>query len=250
MALKLLSYNIRYGGAGREAQLAGVIRACDPDIVVFQEATLPRVVERLASDTGMTSWAARTGHSLAYMSRTPPARHEWHDERLRPRRGFLEIELGGSALRVFGVHLSAIHSRWTERRRMRELRVLLESIAARRGEPHILVGDFNTLAPGELLDIRRLPPRLRPLVWLSGGRVKFETVQLMLDAGYVDGYRRLNPEREGHTFPTWDPHLRLDFAFVPTPFAPRLEECRVIDDAPSARLASDHFPLLARVALS
>ena len=37
----------------------------------------------------------------------------------------MEIELEGSDLVVFGIHLSAVHSFWTERRRMRELRSLL-----------------------------------------------------------------------------------------------------------------------------
>ena len=35
MSLRVLSYNIRYGGTGREAQIASVIRTCEPDVVVF-----------------------------------------------------------------------------------------------------------------------------------------------------------------------------------------------------------------------
>ena len=58
MTIKLLSYNIRFGGTGREAQLARVIRAIDPDIVVFQEATHPQVIEQLAHTTGLPVWAA------------------------------------------------------------------------------------------------------------------------------------------------------------------------------------------------
>ncbi len=45
MSFKLLSYNVRYGGGGREPHLAAVIREADPDLVVLQEATDPRVVE-------------------------------------------------------------------------------------------------------------------------------------------------------------------------------------------------------------
>jgi exodeoxyribonuclease-3 len=44
VTLRLLSYNIRYGGSGREAPLAQVIRAAVPDVVVFQEATKPPVI--------------------------------------------------------------------------------------------------------------------------------------------------------------------------------------------------------------
>ena len=71
MNLQLLSYNIRYGGTGREAALASVIGAAAPDLVVLQEATNPKVVERVAHDAGMTQWGSRAGHSLGFMSRIP-----------------------------------------------------------------------------------------------------------------------------------------------------------------------------------
>jgi len=243
VTLRLLSYNVRFGGAGREQQLAANIREAEPDLVVLQEATEPRVVERLAAETGLIHWAARPGYSLAYLSRAPVTRHEWH----RPRgskRHFVEIEPEGLGLHVYGVHLSAVHSNLTERRRMRELRALLAWAESKREGFHVLVGDFNTLAPGELLDLRRLPPRLRAFAWLTGGRVRYQTIQIMLAAGYVDGFRRLHPDERGFTFPTWDPHVRLDFVFLPAAFQGRLSECRVLTKSPTAREASDHFPLL------
>ncbi|HEY0380048.1 MAG TPA: endonuclease/exonuclease/phosphatase family protein [Pyrinomonadaceae bacterium] len=244
MSFKLLSYNIQRGGAGREALLAGVIRACDPDLVLLQEAGLPRVVERLAEETGLPHWAAMRGHSLALLSRAAVARHEWHTL-VRPGRGFLEVVLPGC--RLFGVHLSAVHSSWTERRRVREINLLLEGIRQHRKGFHLLAGDFNTLAPGELLETSRLPPRLRPLIWLSGGRVRYQTIQVLLDAGYADGYRGLHRDDRGFTFPTWDPHVRLDYVFLPAGGAHRLKECRVITDGAAVASASDHFPLLAHV---
>jgi endonuclease/exonuclease/phosphatase family metal-dependent hydrolase len=246
VTLKLLSYNIRFGGAGRERELSEVIRSRDPDLVVLQEATKPAVVRQLAELTGLGHWAARPGHSLAYLSRGEIAHHEWHWPR-GARRAYMEIVPAGLGLRVFGVHLSAVHSTWTERRRMRELRSLLVGIEQHRAGFHLLAGDFNTLAPGELFETRRLPLRLRPLVWLSGGRVRYETIQIMLDAEYADGYRRLNPADRGYTFPTWDPHVRLDFVFLPAPFADRLEACEVVRDGAPVAEASDHLPLLARV---
>lgn len=243
MKLKLLSYNIRYGGVGREAYLSAVIRSCDPDVVVFQEATRPAVIERLANDTGMTTWAARAGHSLAFMSRLSVTHYEWH----RPpgtRHPYLEIVPDDADLRVFGLHLSAIHSNWTEWRRIRELRATLKSIEQHQKGFHALVGDFNTLAPGAVLDTRRLPLRLRPLLWLGGGKVQWRVIQIMLDAGYADGYRRLHPEDAGFTFPTWDPNIRFDYIFLPQTFAARLIACDVVRDSLVTQ-ASDHFPLLA-----
>jgi len=249
MTLRLLSYNIRFGGVGREELLAEVIREAAPDLVILQEATKPAVVARLAQATGMTVWASRPGQSLGFMSRTEVAHHEWH----RPTgatRAFLEIVLAGSEVRVFGLHLHAIHSNWTERRRVRELRALLKSIRRHQSGLHALLGDFNTLAPGELLDMRLMPLRLRPLVWLSGGYIRWETIQIMLDAGYVDGYRVVNPVRKGFTFPTWNPHLRLDYIFLPASFGERLKGCQVRDETRSAAEASDHFPLLAELEIA
>ena len=248
MSLRLLSYNIRYGGVGREASLAGVIAACAPDVVVLQEATHPDVVRRLAEATGMKAWGSRAGYSVGFLSRLEVSHHEWH----RPgasARAFLEIVPAGDAFRIFGVHLTAVHSNWTERRRVRELRGTLEGIARHQHGPHALLGDFNTLAPGEQLDLGRLPYRLRMVAWLSGRNIRWQTIQIMLDARYVDAYRALHPDDPGFTFPTWDPHVRLDFLFLPAHAADRLKSCQVVNGGGSLAAASDHFPLLAEVEL-
>ena len=245
MTVRLLSYNIRYGGSGREPALAAVIRDAAPDVVVLQEATRPRVVEELARATGMTHWDSRPGQSLAFMSRLPLAHAGWHRPRVS-RHAFLEIVPAGVSWRVFGVHLSAVHAAWTEQRRLFELRALLGAVARHQDGPHALVGDFNTLAPGELLDVRKLPARLRALVWLSGGRIRWRTIQTVLDAGYTDTFRHLQPDLVGSTFPTWDPHVRLDYLFVPTALVGRVARCEVFTSE-AARTASDHFPLLAEL---
>ena len=245
MTLRLLSYNIRYGGSGREERLASVIRGCAPDLVVLQEATRPQVVEKVAQAAGMAQWGSKSGESLGFMTRQPVEHVAWHKPRVS-RHPFIEIVPAGGAWRVFGVHLSAVHAAWTERRRWYELRALLVSIQQHQHGPHALVGDFNTLAPGELLDIRKLPARLRALVWLSGGKIRWRTIQQVLDAGYRDAFRYLQPDLVGLTFPTWSPHVRLDYLFIPEPFLPRIARCQVLNDD-VAKEASDHFPLVAEL---
>ncbi len=245
MILRLLSYNIRDGGARREAELAAVIRNTSPDLVVFQEASKPGVIQTLAAETGMTQYGSRSGDSLGFMSRIPVTRFEWHRPRVS-RHAFLEIVLAGTPWRVFGVHLSAVHAAWTEHRRMYELGALLQEIRREQPGPHALVGDFNTLAPGEFLDIRRLPHRLRALVWLSGGKVRWRTIQAVLDAGYVDVFRQLHPDLVGNSFPTWDPHVRLDYLFVPANYLSSARACDVVMDGATGE-ASDHLPLAAEL---
>ncbi len=247
--LRLLSYNILRGGAGREQPLAEVINEQAPDIVVLQEATRPDVIERLAQATGMTVSGAMRGRSLGFMSRVPIQEYHW----VRPRwsqHAFLEIVPEGADMRIFGVHLSAVHAAWTEARRVRELRALLQAIKQHDRSQHVLVGDFNTLAPDERLDVSKLPLRLRALVWLSGGRIRWQTIAIILGAGYTDAYRLLHAGDPGLTFPTWEPHTRLDYVFIPTAFAERLAACDVVTDRASLRQASDHFPVRAELRLS
>ena len=244
MTLRLLSYNIRFGGRGREQALAETIVAAAPDLVVFQEAIDPAVIHHIAVATGYQFWAARRNHSIGFLSRQEVDYHEWHYP-AGARHSFLEIVLAGGNVRVFGLHLSARFSKWDERRRTREIRSLLEGIKRHQNGFHVLVGDFNTLAPGEVLEIHRLPTWIRALIWISGRKVQRESIQLMLDAGYADGYRTLHDDH-GYTFPTWDPHVRLDYVFVPKAFVHRLVKCEVITQPEQrVRAASDHCPLVA-----
>ncbi len=249
MTLKLLSYNIRFGGRGREQALAEMIVAAAPDLVVFQEAIDPAVIERISEVTKFPFWAARRDHSIGFLSRTEVDYHEWHYP-AGARHSFLEIVPAGGKMRVFGLHLSARFSKWDERRRTREIRSLLEGIKRHQNGFHVLVGDFNTLAPGEVLELDRLPTWIRALIWISGRKLQRESIQLVLDAGYADGFRRLHPGDKGYTFPTRDPHVRLDYVFVPKVFAERLTRCEVITEPKDQiRAASDHCPLVAELSL-
>lgn len=247
MTLRLLSYNIRFGGGGREQALAETIVAAAPDLVVFQEATDPVVIERLAEATKFPFWAARRNHSIGFLSLQQVDYYEWHYP-AGARHSFLEIVPAGGKVRVFGLHLSARFSKWDERRRTREIRSLLDGIKRHQDGFHVLVGDFNTLAPGEVLELHRLPAWIRALIWISGRKLQRESIQSVLDAGYADGFRTLHPDVKGYTFPTWDPHVRLDYVFTPKTFVNHLVKCEVITEPEERiRAASDHCPLIAEL---
>lgn len=251
--LRLLSYNIRYGGAGREGAIAAAISSAQPDLVMLQEATDPEVVARVAAASGMPLWSAQRGHSTAFLSRIPVRSHQWLLARAA-RHPFLEVVLadpvtGGERCRVYGLHLTAWFSRWSENTRAREIGALLGGIRQHQEGMHLIAGDFNALAPGERLEVARMPAWIRAMIWVSGNDIARQTIQAMLDAGYADAYKALGASDEGHTFPTWDPHVRLDYVFVPGREASRLRLCRVLTDADRAAEASDHFPLMVEVAV-
>lgn len=250
MPLRILSYNIRFGGGGREGALAAVIRAADPDVVMLQEATAPEVVAKLADATGMSTWGARMDHSTGFLSRVPVAWHAWYHPP-RAKHAFLEVLLAPDApmpgLRLFGLHLSAWFSNWSERRRTVEIGALLATIRQHEHGPHLVLGDFNALAPGERLDASRFPAWIRAMIWMSGRDIARTTIQSMFDRGYVDVWKVLHadaPARAGLSFPTWDPQVRLDYAFTPARDAPLVSKCEVVREPAEVRVASDHFPLL------
>lgn len=247
MTVRLLSYNIRYAGRGRERALAEVIRSAEPDVVLLQEATDPSVIELLSRDTALPHWGSRPAYSMGYLTRLPLTHHAWHHP-AKARHAFLELELEGVDCRFFGLHLVAWFSKWTERKRAREIRALLDGIRHHQHGFHLIAGDFNALAPGELLEVRRMPRWIRTMIWLSGREMSRETIQLMLDEGYVDAWRRLHPKGPGYTFPTWDPHVRLDYVFVPERDANRVAVCESLFTPPElVREASDHAPILVEV---
>lgn len=242
MKIKLLSYNIRFGGRERKLGLAEVIRRAAPDIVVFQEASEPSVIEFLSRECEMPHWGARARYSTGYISRLEIAHHEWHHPP-GSRHAFLEIQPFGKNIRIFGLHLRARFSKWSERRRHQEIQALLQNIEKHQHGFHVLVGDFNTLAPEEVFNLRLMPLWIRALIWLSGNDIRRDTIQTILNAGYLDGFRTLYPTDKGYTFPVWQPHVRLDYVFLPADYKENLKSCEVVKDPAIVTEASDHFPL-------
>jgi endonuclease/exonuclease/phosphatase family metal-dependent hydrolase len=113
----------------------------------------------------------------------------------------------------------------------------------------IVVGDFNSVAPGDAPVIRLMPWWLRLLLRFDGG-IHTRVIQMFLDAGFVDGFRRLHPEALGFTLPAVNPSVRLDYAMLSPDLVPRLRSCEPIAPdgltSPLVR-ASDHLPLLTVV---
>jgi endonuclease/exonuclease/phosphatase family metal-dependent hydrolase len=241
---RVMSYNIRYGGVGKEKELAAVISAAAPDVVLLQEATQPHVVAHLAEAAGYPHYASQLGQSTGFMSRLPVASHAWHLPR-GARHPFLELELKEPDIRLFALHLSAWFSKWSERRRHFEIRALLAGIKQHQDGFHLLLGDFNALAPGERLEVVHFPRWIQAMVWLSGRDIARDTIQELLDARYADLWRRFNPpDVPGYTFPTWNPHVRLDYAFVPAVYQDRVKSFEIVMAPGVVKTASDHHPIL------
>ena len=162
---RILSYNILVGGTRRIDFIEQMIRSVNPDIVGLVEAINPEVVKELARRLGMEyrtnaspdgSWRA----SLALLSRLPIVRSAVHTGGGVLNRPVLEVGLeeeSGERLTAFVNHLTASFSvgRGGDGLRRKEVREVLQILRANR-EPHVLMGDFNALAPGDRLKASRL----------------------------------------------------------------------------------------------
>ncbi|HLZ81377.1 MAG TPA: endonuclease/exonuclease/phosphatase family protein, partial [Ktedonobacteraceae bacterium] len=156
---RILSYNILVGGTRRVTPLISMIQAARPDIVGLVEATNPRVVEELAQRLEMQHvMSGRGTHvrdwQIALLSHFPIIYSEAH---VRPgilTKPILEVGIevpGGRQIIVYVTHLAAAFSKgWAgDAIRRREVRELIRIMSAKQEMPHLIMGDFNSLAPGD-----------------------------------------------------------------------------------------------------
>jgi len=242
VTLRLLSYNIRFGGGERIPLIARVVSALEPDVVVLQEATNPHAVDRLAHEAGFRHVLRRPGWSVAWLGREAPRFHTWH----RPirSRGYLEVEPARSDLRIVGVHLPAGLSARGERARLRYVEAMLPTLGGRADARTLLVGDLNAVSRGDSLRVARMPFWLRLLLHFDGG-IRTDVLDRLVEAGWIDAFRRLNPDLPGYTLPPRAPQVRLDYLLVPEPLITAVASCAPVTDHPNVTRASDHLPLLS-----
>ncbi|HEY3523421.1 MAG TPA: endonuclease/exonuclease/phosphatase family protein [Candidatus Limnocylindrales bacterium] len=241
--MRLLSYNIRFGGRRRRDLLADVIGHLEPDVVILQEATEPDVVDWLAERTGLTSAVRRPDWSVAALSRVPLTVRAWHQP--RPGRGFLELDSPESPVRIFGVHLTAGLTARGERIRVAEAQKLVAFLGT-PVKPSVAVGDFNSIAPGDRIVVAHWPLWIRLLLRVDGG-VRTEAMRSLADSGLTDVFRRLHPDEPGYTLPARGPSVRLDYLLAAAQAVPLIRACSPVSagDVPIVARASDHLPLLS-----
>jgi exodeoxyribonuclease III len=243
MSLRIVSYNLRFGGGRRLERIADTIKAIDPDVAVLQEATNPLAIDRLAALSGLAYPISRSRHSVAALSRWP-VRHAWHDP---PRvRSFLEFEAPDSDLRFFGLHLPSGLSRRGENARLRHVDALLTVAGPQADARTILLGDLNSVGPGDEPLVARMPLWLRLLLRFDGG-IRTDAMERLAVAGWVDAFRRLHPDEPGFTLPATHPQVRLDYALVPESVLPRIRICEPVLNDTRTPPGSDHLPLLLEI---
>lgn len=169
--IRVLAYNILLGGERREERIAGVLERSGADLVALEEVRDGALLARLADQLGMTAvYGAPSDEGplgLALLTRLPIAAHRNHRHpgMLRSHLEVIVRPPGRDPLRFHVVHLAA---RFGERakgeaRRLRELESILSDIGAEPSMPHLVLGDFNSLSPGEHVEATRFFRRMNEL---------------------------------------------------------------------------------------
>jgi endonuclease/exonuclease/phosphatase family metal-dependent hydrolase len=246
--LRILTYNLYFGGADRLEAIYQVLAYAQADVVTLTEADDPVVVKTLADRLDMVHvWAEGSGdRHIATLSRFPVL--DWWIYRKPPlTQAVLEtkLELPGGALTVFNVHFLPYLLLPFEIRRWQAAGKLLQVVRTRQPGPHLIVGDLNAIAPGDRVVQHKNPPQMRRLMALQLGVVFRLAVPRLLRAGYVDCFRRLHPTEAGFTWMPGNLTTRYDYILAPPELVLALRSCRVLDEIEAVKTASDHLPLLA-----
>lgn len=240
--LTVMTYNIQYGGGGRNlAAIAGVIRAAQADVVALQEVDVAwsersdfaDQASQLAGTLGMAvrfapiydvtdttapprqrrfGVALLSRHPIAQFTNRPLTRHSTLSPAAppSPHPGLLDatIAVNGTPVRLLNTHLDY---RADPTVRSQQVAEILDLVGTTPG-PIILFGDFN--ATPDAYELAPLLARFRD-VWSAG-------------------------TGPGFTFSSTAPTKRIDYVLVS-------DDIRVLEATVPVATTSDHLPVVVRV---
>lgn len=249
--MRLMTYNILMDAKHGVKHIAKVINANQPDIVFLQEIIQKQTAQKLGALTDMQAFTIYNPNW-------------WMKVAVLTRLEVLDVEtvpllrMFGNALKVtvrtvqdnvvtvYGVHLLAFYMWYTEMIRGWQLNQLLKHSTVHGGDYHALVGDFNTFAPGDKVDLSNAPKLVRRQTWPQLGLKARWALNPLYEGGqYVDTFRHLHPNKRGRTLPSQKPQVRLDYIFSNIALSKKLQSSHVVKTPHEVRRASDHLPLLA-----
>jgi exodeoxyribonuclease III len=238
--LRIVSWNIKRGGKGREGAIVTALKAHEPDLVVLSEYfsdSSSGLSERLLAEGYRWTHSAEETDApprVLIASRFEVQAVAPSAPELELRNRWAEVVLPARDLRVAGVYVPVTGSRPGRKRRMWE--AVRHAASMRNDEPFLIVGDWNT---GDFPADKSRP----------GRPFKFtDEYRRMVEAGFVEAWRHHHPEEREYS---WYRHngsgFRIDHAFVSPPLLPRVVGCRYSHEERLAG-ASDHSLLILDIA--
>jgi len=158
-AVRVATYNILLGGGGRWSEISQMLEALDADVVALQETEDRAAVKRAGERLGyqVIFGTAVTPRHQTVLSRLPVTHWTNHRDPAIFLRNSLEVWVEApsgsqlSQLCLHTVHLTAaFHRRGrAEPERVRELAAVRKHADRHPELPHLVLGDFNAVAPGD-----------------------------------------------------------------------------------------------------
>ncbi|MBV8301968.1 MAG: endonuclease/exonuclease/phosphatase family protein, partial [Candidatus Dormibacteraeota bacterium] len=172
--LRIATYNILLGAERREGLVESVLHRIDADVIALQEVTHTDLARRLAAAFDMQLMLGEPSDPAsphtALLSRLPVLewRNQRHPGRMLRSHLHCRLDTGSAALPALGVHCVHLAARFGERakgeaRRLRELTAVFGDMRQERSQPHLVVGDFNALSPGDPLAATQFFQRMSAL---------------------------------------------------------------------------------------
>jgi exonuclease III len=252
--MRVVTYNILNGAAGRERAVEVVLRATGADVVVLQEVVSRATVEDLARSLQMHHFIApsATRWQVAILSRGALVSAAVHG--VRRLRNVVDVVVRATRtsttqVRVIGLHAAPFPNVLSECWRAWELRLALRCAAGDVGSYSLIAGDLNALAPGDTVRMEGWPWYLKAMALAQGNHLHRFAIRQMSKAGFIDCFRTCTPDEAGYTVPTPHPNARIDYIFANPALATRLTSCVRVDEPREAHVASDHYPVLAEFAV-
>ena len=246
--LRVLTYNLEFGGRKQLPAITTVLQQANADVVGLTEADDEGVVATLAERLQMHHlWARGSGdRHIALLSRYPIG--HWHIYNQPPLTQAVlqaEIDAPGGAFTIFNIHFLPYLLLPYELHRWRAVGALLRLIRQNPPGPHLILGDLNAIGPGDRVLHHQNPARMRRVMAWQLFIVFRLALPRLRRAGYTDCFRRLHPAEAGFTWHTGNRTTRYDYIWADERFAAALHSCRVVDDVAEVETASDHYPVLA-----
>ncbi len=246
--LKVLTYNLEFGGRDRLEAIYELLAHINADVIGLTEADDPEVVQTLAKRLDLHhAWGRGSGERhIALLSRYPIQQWQVYNEPPLTQAALgAQLQLPTGPIAIYVVHFLPFLLLPFEIRRWQAVGKLLEIIHGQPAVPHLIIGDINAIGPGDRVLQHKNPARMRRVMLLQLRLIFRLAIPRLLRAGYTDCFRHLYPHEDGFTWWTINPTTRYDYIFADPQMLLRLQACRVVDDHPAIHHASDHFPLLA-----
>ena len=254
MPIRVMTYNICEGGAGREEAILDVVRTANPDILFMQEVLNRQNAHYFADQLEMSHTSlcfadsnARTRNVILLSRHAIVGCEAFHPFPLFRTLLLATIRLpDGQLMNLFGLHLGLIHDLW----RVYELQKILAKIERyQMNHPapfSLIAGDFNSVAARDRVTYRGVPLYYKIALALLFARFPRFAIKMVKRAGYFDCFRACHPYTDGFTVPTTSPNVRLDYIFANSALARCLSSCDIMTEpVHQARQASDHYPLVS-----